>query len=203
MAEQIAKHYITPDSLRSDSYKLAMNCVLDGFKPDIMVALWRGGAPVGCYMHEYFKLVFPTGNTVDHIAIRTSRYTGIDTTHEGTEVQVHQLGYLEDRLNSESKVLLVDDVFDTGISMTAVFNQLAQRLGPKMPKDIRVATVYYKPTRNQTTRVPNYYINETTQWIVFPHELEGMSLEEIRSVHSTQIAHYVATGISAAKNMQS
>ena len=49
------------------------------------------------------------------------------------------------------------------------------------PGDIRVAVPYYKPSRNQTDRVPDYYLHETTQWIKFPHSLEGLSDDEIRS----------------------
>jgi hypothetical protein len=39
---------------------------------------------------------------------------------------------------------------------------------------------YYKPSRNETDRVPEYYVHETADWIKFPHSLEGLSVEEIR-----------------------
>ena len=47
------------------------------------------------------------------------------------------------------------------------------------PKDIRVATAWFKPKYNLTDIVPDYYINDTDQWLVFPHELEGLTREEI------------------------
>ena len=47
--------------------------------------------------------------------------------------------------------------------------------------EIRVATPYFKPKNNKTDRVPDYYIHETDQWLVFPHELQGLTLEEIKS----------------------
>jgi hypothetical protein len=61
-----------------------------------------------------------------------------------------------------------------------------------MPEDIRVATVYYKPTRNQTKRIPNYYIHITDQWIIFPHEIEGLTFEEIDEYFGSEIAEIVA-----------
>lgn len=70
----------------------------------------EGGATIGICMHEYFKYL---DMDTDHIAIRTSRYTGIDT-HE-SNIQVHNLGYLVERLNKDSRVLLVDDVYDSGL----------------------------------------------------------------------------------------
>lgn len=168
------KYYIELDSLRTDSYALGIQVLEDDFVPDFMVALWRGGAPIGCYMHEVFKYL---GYPVDHIAIRTSRYTGIDTVSES--VAVHNLGYLTERVIPTSKILLVDDVFDSGKSIQAVLDTFKQRFGDKCPLDIRVATVYYKPSRNKSELVPQYVIHETNDWIVFPHELEEMSIEEI------------------------
>ena len=76
----------------------------------------------------------------------------------------------------------MDDIFDTGHSIAAVFDALKGKLGENMPKDIRVATIYYKPTRNKTDRVPDYYLYETDQWVVFPHELEGGSEDFIEAV---------------------
>ena len=36
-----------------------------------------------------------------------------------------------------------------------------------------------KPNQNKTNRKPDYFIHETDKWLVFPHELEGLSAEEI------------------------
>ena len=47
--------------------------------------------------------------------------------------------------------------------------------------EIRVATPYFKPKNNKTDRVPDYYIHETDQWLVFPHELQGLSMDEIKA----------------------
>ena len=37
----------------------------------------------------------------------------------------------------------------------------------------------FKPNKNQSGHKPDYYLHETDQWLVFPHELDGLSLEEI------------------------
>ena len=182
------KLFVTPEQLRSDSYRLADNVLRDGFIPDFMVAIWRGGATIGICMHEFFKYL---GKDVDHIAIRTSRYTGIDETK--SQVAVHNLGYLLERMNKNSKVLLVDDVYDSGLSIDAIFTNLREKMGENMPEDIRVATIYYKPTRNKTTRVPNYFISESDEWIVFPHELEGLTLPEIEKVFGPELVDLISS----------
>ena len=177
----VDKLYLTPDSIQKDSYLLASRVVKSGFRPDFMVALWRGGSIPACYLHEFLKY---SGIQTDHIAIRTSRYTGIDET--SSQIAVHNLGYLVEHLQKDSKVLLVDDVFDSGLSIEAVKSTLREKLGDRTPDDIRVACVYYKPLRSKTAMVPDYYMYSTNAWIVFPHELEGMSLEEIAE-HRGQI----------------
>ena len=52
--------------------------------------------------------------------------------------------------------------------------------GPR-PEDIRVAVPWYKPARNKTDRVPDYFLHETEAWIKFPHSLEGLTEEEVRA----------------------
>ncbi|QKF94822.1 hypoxanthine phosphoribosyltransferase [Fadolivirus algeromassiliense] len=181
------KHFVSADSLRTDSYQLAAKVVKSGFKPDYLVAIWRGGAPIGCYVHELLKYV---GMKTDHIAIRTSRYSGIDQAHES--VQVYNLGYLSERVNKSSKILLVDDVYDTGLSIKAVYDAFKERFGDNCPEDIRTATVYFKPSRNKTDRVPEYYVHESDKWLVFPHEIEGLTLDEISHHINPETASLVA-----------
>ena len=38
---------------------------------------------------------------------------------------------------------------------------------------------WYKPERNIIDIVPDYYIHETDDWLVFPHEMDGLTEEEI------------------------
>ena len=47
--------------------------------------------------------------------------------------------------------------------------------------EIRIATPYFKPSKNKTDRIPDYYIHETDEWLIFPHELQGLSMDEIKA----------------------
>ena len=78
-------------------------------------------------------------------------------------------------------MLIVDDVYDSGLSVQAVLANLKERARKNTPHDIRIATVYYKPLNNKTKpkRVPDYYLYKTNKWLVFPHELNGLTPEEI------------------------
>jgi len=83
-------------------------------------------------------------------------------------------------MTHSDRLLIVDDVFDTGRSIEAIVDELRRRMRLNTPEDIRVAVPYYKPSRNQTSREPDFVVHETTEWIKFPHSLEGLSVEEIR-----------------------
>ena len=49
-----------------------------------------------------------------------------------------------------------------------------------MPQDIRIATVWFKPGRNVTDLRPDYFVHETDRWLIFPHEIDGLTVDEIR-----------------------
>lgn len=168
------KTYIGAESLLIDSYRLAMMVLESGFSPSFIVGVWRGGAPIGIAVQEVLSY---HGVETDHIAIRTSSYTGVD--QQNPEVKVFALGYLVEQLDPEDNLLIVDDVFDSGRSVEALLAELKLRCRHNMPRDIRIATAYYKPSRNKTALKPDFYIHETADWLVFPHELKGLSPEEI------------------------
>ena len=70
-------------------------------------------------------------------------------------------------------------MFDTGHTIDAVIRTLQEKARRNAPHEIRVAVPFYKPTRNQTDRVPDYYLHETEEWIKFPHSLEGLTNDDV------------------------
>src|SRR5256884_3913677 len=170
----LEKVFVCSEALLRDSIALALRIVRSGFRPTFLVAIWRGGAPVGIAVQETLEY---HGIHADHIAIRTSAYTGID--QQSKAVRVHALDYLVSRLSFEDELLIIDDVFDSGRSLEAVIDELRRRCRRNLPDKIRIATVYYKPERNTSSLVPDYYVRATNNWLVFPHEVQGLTREEI------------------------
>jgi hypothetical protein len=170
----VQKIFISADSLLCDSMELARRIVHSGFRPTFLVAMWRGGAPIGITVQETLEY---HGIPTDHIAIRTSYYLAGD--QAAKSVRVHAIDYLVSQLAAEDNLLLVDDVFDSGRSLEAVLDELRRRCRRNLPENIRIATVYYKPTRNRSALVPDYYVRTEQHWLIFPHELQGLTREEI------------------------
>lgn len=169
------KTFINPRELLLDSYRLARQILDSGFRPNFIVGIWRGGCIPGIAVQDFFSY---HGIQTDHISLRTSEYKGIGEVKE--TIEVHGTDYLVRNANADDKLLLVDDVYERGLSLQAVMEKLARKMRLNLPKDIRIATVYYKPECNLTQRVPDYFVHQTNSWIVFPHELEGLTEEEIR-----------------------
>ena len=167
------KLFIQADELLSDSFKLAWQVFESGYRPNYIIGVWRGGAPIGIAVQEFLDVL---GVPSDHIAIRTSHYTGIG--ERDNTVQVYGLNYIIKQVESEDSLLIVDDVHDTGISIQKIIIDL-QTACKKNTPEIKVATPYFKPKKNKTDRKPDFYIHETEKWLVFPHELEGLSMDEI------------------------
>lgn len=168
------KRFIGPQELLDDSFRLGLKVLRSGFKPDFIVGIWRGGTPVGIAVQELFEHF---GIKSDHIAIRTSAYEDIGRMSKS--IRVHGLNYIVEKAEASDSLLIVDDVYDTGLSIQAVIESLNRLARRNTPQDLRVATVYFKPGNNRTDRRPDYYIHETDHWLVFPHELKGLSRDEI------------------------
>jgi len=173
------ERFIAADDLLRDSFQLAANIYEAGFEPDFLVGLWRGGSAVGIAVQEGLDFL---GTKTDHIAIRTS-YTGAagysQMVSKGDSIRVHGLQYLLENLSAHHSLLIIDDVYSTGSSVNAVIKQLARKTRRNLPEDIRVGTVWYRPTE-KTLRTPEYFVHKTEEWLVLPYELSGFSVDELR-----------------------
>lgn len=168
------KQFISAQELLEDSFKLADQVYQDGFRPQFIVGIWRGGAPIGIAVQEFFDF---KQVEADHISVRTSSYAGINKQHK--EVEVNGLHYIVDNINADDALLIVDDVFDSGRSIEALITQLKILTKDRMPTDIRVACPWYKPKNNTTYIEPDYYLHKSDDWLVFPHELSGLTTQEL------------------------
>ena len=128
------KHYISPAQLLRDAFDLGWMVFQSGFRPDYVVGVWRGGAPVGIAVQELLHVL---GINSDHIAIRAVSYTGIG--ERAQRVEVHGLDYLRERVKSPDSLLIVDDVHDTGLSIDQIVRDLRAICGRNAP-EVRVAT---------------------------------------------------------------
>jgi len=175
------KKFLDEETLILDSFKLGVKIIESGFKPTFIVGLWRGGSSVGIYVQECLQTL---GIETNHISLRTS-YRGQPYYHESVaspdaELRVHGTRFLLENLNADDSLLIVDDVFSTGKNIEAVISRLQMRLKRNMPHDIKIATLWQRPSYKAVDFEPDFTLHQTEDWLVFPYEMSGLSLDEIK-----------------------
>ena len=173
------KLFIDEQQLLEDSYRLARQIYLSGFRPDFIVGVWRGGSTVGIYVQECLQYL---GIETDHIAVRTS-YRGRDDylrqLEQGSEMRAHGLQYLFENLNADDSLLIVDDVYSTGRNVRAIVDRLRRHCKRNMAQNLRIAAPYFRSPANGENSPPDYYLRQTGDWLVLPYELTGISRAEM------------------------
>lgn len=163
------KRFLSADEFLRDSWRLAAEINKCGWQEATLIALWRGGAFAGMAIHEYLKIA---GWKLKHYPLKCASYSGIEE-NKGEVIFSFADEFLAG-LKKGEKVLVIDDVFDTGKTAKAVKEKL-----DTIGVEARIATVYWKPEKNQTDLRPDFYTRKLDDsWIVFPHELEGLEAEE-------------------------
>lgn len=141
-------------------YKLARRVKGSGYKFDMIVAIGRGGWIPARYLADYL------GNIINVASVKVEHYIAINTR---TEARITQDVSADVR---GKKVLLVDDVSDSGDSLI-----LAKRhLEEQGAKTVRVATIHHKPW---SAFVPDYYVKLTRCWVIYPWMYKE-NLEELK-----------------------
>lgn len=164
--------------------KLAEKIRKNGFKPDTIVGISRGGWPPARVLSD----LLDNPNLAN---VKAEFYLGV--------AETKRKPLLTQPVSTKvagKRVLVVDEITDTGESLKVVKNHLIE----KGATEVKIVTVYYKPW---SIIKPDYYEKETSRWIVFPWETKetirkivkkcrenGKSVEE-------ETAKLVKAGISA------
>ena len=166
------KRYLSANEYLADVWRLAASVRGSGWRPDILIALWRGGAPVGVAVHEFLRV---SGWPVRHLPLKCASYAGIGESTGEVSFTCGEVVF--GMLRAGDRVLVVDDVFDTGRTAAAVKARV-EATGAEM----RMACVYWKPEKNVTALRPDYFVCDVgLDWLVFPHEIEGLSPAELEA----------------------
>ena len=137
--------YYSYENFKNDTCKLIDE--LTAFKPEVIVAVARGGLTLSHALAEGLNI-----RAVD--SIRTELY---DKDQKRENICI----YGECNLLSHKRVLVVDDISDSGDTLDAVMKKLR---ADNLHVEFKTATLFYKKT---SIFKPDFYINEATDWIDF------------------------------------
>jgi hypoxanthine phosphoribosyltransferase len=136
-------------------YKMLLNLAekirKNGFKPDVIVGVSRGGWPPARVLSDLLE----NPNLAN---VKAEFYLGVAET-KGEPVLTQPVSTTV----SGKRVLIVDEIADTGESLRLVKVHLIERGAT----EVKIATTHYKPWSIIT---PDYYEKKTSNWVVFPWE---------------------------------
>ena len=180
--------------VRNNALKMADQIHREGFFPDVIYVSLRGGAYIGNIVSEYFKLVNAAENRhpVLYAAVVARSYTDI---RKNGKIMIDGWTYAPEHLRHGDKILLLDDIFDTGKTINFLVDVLLEKGIPR--DDIKVAVHDYKYFTYKTEQLaiqPDYFCRKfiiedpkNDFWIHYmSHELAGLSKDELE-------AHYYST----------
>lgn len=186
------KEFLEYDTVRNNALKLANKIYKDGFIPDVIYCSLRGGAYMANIISEYFKILAKVNkfHPVLYAGVVARSYSDVA---QHTKVFIDGWTYPPENLRPGDKILLVDDIFDSGRTINCLVETLMNSRG--MPReDIKVVVHDYKfftYYNEQLPIQPDYYcrkfeINspEENRWIHYmSHELVGLSKKELEEYY--------------------
>jgi hypoxanthine phosphoribosyltransferase len=179
------KEFLSYNMVRNNALKLADRIYHDNFIPDVIYVSLRGGAYLGNVISEFFKIVRTGDRPVYYAAVVARSYSDV---HKQDKISVEGWTYAPEHLRTGDRVLLVDDIFDSGRTVNHLADIILEKGIPR--QDLKVAVHDYKyfyDKPNQLPVQPDYWCrrhdlsvkNEDT-WIHYmSHELVGLSDEEL------------------------
>ena len=178
------KEFLTANVIRNNVLKMAHRIVKDGFIPDVIYVSLRGGANIANVLSEYFKLL-KLEKPVMFAAVVARSYSDI---RQNSKVMVDGWTYSPDYLRPGDKVLLIDDIFDTGNTINKLVEIIMEKGIPR--QNVKVAVHDYKYFTEQEVQLPiqpDYYCREfilpnrdNDNWFHYlDHELIGLTKDEL------------------------
>ena len=184
------KEFLPYDQMRDNAFKLAHAIYHDGFVPDVIYVSLRGGACLGNVISEFFKIVNRRGRPVYYAAVVARSYTDVRKSED--QIRVEGWTYSPEYLRSGDKVLLVDDIFDSGKTINHLAAIILEKGIPR--ENLKVAVHDYKYFHDKPYQLmiqPDYWcrkfdlsIHDEDIWIHYmSHELVGLNHEELEKYY--------------------
>jgi hypoxanthine phosphoribosyltransferase len=155
-----------------DYARYLCECIKESnFKPDIILGISRGGLILT-------RIIADMLGVEDIKIIGAKSYFSIGKKEE--DVVLYNL---DDVKLTSQKVLIVDDVADSGKTLEVIANYVEKDLNVGCG-NYKVATLHYKP--NTSVYEPDFYVVETKQWVVYPWEWYGFAREYMDDSKTTR-----------------
>lgn len=177
------KHYISSAEQLKCSVELAKRIYESGWLPDVIIGLYRGGVFPAIVIEDYLR---SKNVKTFHFPLHVQSYDPDKAESVAGEAKVLDFPeYVKQSYiaGGWKRVLIVDDICDTGSTFSALENAFVKYLyGLKdaYEFDRRRAVIAWKPEKHAIFK-PSWWIKEFSNdtWVVFPHEFVGLTDQEV------------------------
>lgn len=143
--QEVEKIHYDYNDFKEDMLVLAKK--VKEFKPDILLPIARGGLTIGHMM----------GEILDNRNVYTINSVHYDDTNKLDTIKIFNIP----DLGSKQKVLVIDDIIDSGDTMLEVISVLKDKYPDN---EYKIASIFYKDT---ALIKPDYTVKETDYWVDF------------------------------------
>lgn len=171
----VKKVFISADELEKDSWEFAHDIYSkEGFF-DVIIGITRGGAQISIYMHEAFCVL--SGRKPKYKVVEAAAYEGV---YKPGSLQIENLEWVYNIVNEGDRILLIDDIFDRGVTLKETKEAILNRMKSKNIS-LKIAALYYKPANTKVEISPDFHFKtfEENEWLFLPHELQGLDKHEL------------------------
>ena len=178
------KEFLQFEQVRNNALNLCHKIYReDGFVPDVIYASLRGGAYMANVISEYYKIALKDQKPVLFAAVVARSYSDVN---QQSQVRIDGWTYSPDYLRQGDKIMIVDDICDSGKTMKYLVNVLLEKGVPR--KNIKVVVHDYKFFGYRENLIePDYFCRkivvnspDENRWINYmSHELVGLTPEEL------------------------
>ena len=183
------KEFLEYYVVRDNGFALAKKILASLYIPDIIYTSMRGGAYLGNVISEMFKVAYKGEKKLLYSTVVAHSYSAPQSS---SKIILDGWAYPPENLKKDAKVLLVDDIFDSGETINFLVRDLIKR-GLEIG-NIKVAVHDYKRRHNKSSqflktpdwwcRVHDIYSSDDDIWIHYmSHELVGLSSEELEEYY--------------------
>jgi uncharacterized protein len=184
----VKKEFLSYDVIRNNAIKMAYAIYREGFIPDVIYVSLRGGAYIGNVISEYFKIVRQeAARPVFYAAVVARSYAGVQ---QREQIRIDGWTYSPEYLRTGDKVLIVDDIYDSGRTINYLAEVILSKGLPR--QDVKIAVHDFKVCEYRGERLPiqpDYWCRKHVLkdpsdevWIHYmSHELVGLTDEELES----------------------
>ncbi|MFH7880891.1 MAG: phosphoribosyltransferase [Candidatus Aenigmatarchaeota archaeon] len=168
MKKDVKVLYVTWNKFHNSIVDIAHKIKRDRFNPDIVYGILKGGIIPARLLADVINV-----ENIGFIGIKFYKKIGISETRPKI--------FLPPTSSVKNlKVLLVDDVADSGKTLEVALKKLKKF----KPKEVKTAVIYLKPW---CSFLPDYYYKITNKWVVFPWEIsevlrENVNVAEVKKI---------------------